>query len=242
MLLLTIGLLGSLALRPHVAAMLSVSMLLPFALSKNRRGMSGIFAKAFIAPLLIAASFYLTWKAQDFLEMKDYQQATNVLRQVGQDNSFGNSTFNVSASLPARVAAAPLLFFRPFPWEARSLQGIIAAGEGLLLLWLTWKRRKYLWPAVRRWRENAFRAFLLLFLIEFSLVYSAAITNFGLLARERVMALPLLLMLIWLMPAEAAERTQNAAVSRFLNLRYSPGIVQSHTISQQSGSYPGGNS
>jgi hypothetical protein len=89
-----------------------------------------------------------------------------------------------------------VLFFRPFPWEARNGQSAVAAIEGLFLAWLAWTRRKQLSLVIRNWRENPFVFFALMFVVEFSIIFSAAISNFGLLVRQRVMAMPFLIMLL----------------------------------------------
>src|SRR5207249_9781750 len=77
-----------------------------------------------------------------------------------------------------------------------SLQAVIAAGEGLLLAFLVWKRRRELMLALRASRETAVILAAILFVAQFSIIFSAAITNFGLLARQRVMAMPFLVLLL----------------------------------------------
>ena len=91
-------------------------------------------------------------------------------------------------------------------WEARNPQSAMASLEGLFLVGLGWRRRKQLLSVVKNWRENPFVFFLLLFVAEFSIIFSAAITNFGLLARQRVMATPFLIMLLCLKHARGKER------------------------------------
>jgi hypothetical protein len=139
--------------------------------------------------------------------MENFSQAGRVMLRVGVDNNLGGSAFQGKASLVSRALAAPVLFFRPFPWEAQSATSIIAAGEGLLLLWLVVRRRQ-LMRTLRRWRSNPFAAFMILFVIEFCLIYSAAVTNFGLLARQRVMALPMVLMLLCMAPLPFYTRAE----------------------------------
>lgn len=194
-----LGLAGTTIVRPHVAAMVSIAAVLPFLLGKSRHGWMGL-SRIVFAPVLIFAALYMAWRAQDFLKMENVSQASVVIRRVGIDNNSGGSAFEGEASTASRALAAPVLFFRPFPWEAQSATSIIAAGEGLLLLWLVLRNRRQLMASVRRWRSNPFGAFLILFVIEFCLIYSAAVTNFGLLARQRVMALPMVLMLLCMAP------------------------------------------
>lgn len=207
--LFVLGLAGTTIVRPHVAAMVSIAAVLPFLLGKSRHGLMGL-GRIVFAPLLIMAALYMAWRAQDFLKMESVTQAGVVIRRVGTDNNSGGSAFEGTASITSRALAAPVLFFRPFPWEARSAASIIATGEGLLLMWLVMRCRRQLAATMRRWRSNPFGAFLLLFVIEFCLIYSAAVTNFGLLARQRVMALPMVLMLLCMAPQRlyAVERVR----------------------------------
>src|SRR5437764_1440023 len=113
-----------------------------------------------------------------------------------------------------RVVMAPLLPFRPFPWEIRSVQTVIASAEGMFLLALFWINRRGLKYSVSHWRSNPFIGFILLFSMETAVALSCAFSNFGLLARERVMFTPLLLMLTAAFPASqwAAATTSRPAV------------------------------
>jgi hypothetical protein len=70
----------------------------------------------------------------------------------------------------------------------------VAAVEALGLLWFAWKRRRSFLAALRRWREP-FITFILMYSLLFSVAFAAATSNFGILVRERIMMVPLLLML-----------------------------------------------
>ena len=75
------------------------------------------------------------------------------------------------------------------------------------------RRRRDLYAAVRNWRNQPFVLFVLLFAFQFSVVMSLAITNFGLLTRERVMLLPFAMML-FCTRGEAAPAAQRVAPER----------------------------
>ena len=57
------------------------------------------------------------------------------------------------------------------------------------------RRRKVLYRTLSRIRSNPFAMFLVLYTIEFTIIYAAATTNFGLLNRQRVMLMPFTFML-----------------------------------------------
>ena len=67
-----------------------------------------------------------------------------------------------------------------------------------------WINRRSLRYSVSHWRSHPFVGFILFFSIETAVALSCAFSNFGLLARERVMFTPLLLMLAVAFPASQA--------------------------------------
>src|SRR5207248_8925544 len=85
-----------------------------------------------------------------------------------------------------------------------SLQTLIASAEGMFLFALLYLNRRGLKFSVTHWRSHPFVGFILFFSIETAVALSCAFSNFGLLARERVMFTPLLLMLVAAFPASQA--------------------------------------
>ncbi len=190
------GIAGVLAVRPHIAAMLAVAFTLPFALGKSRGGWKNLAAKVVIAPTLVVVTLLLISQASEFvgLETTDSQSSTETANRLTKSTQIGGSAFNEGQSLPVRVAEAPLLMFRPFPWEVSGAMAAVASVEALGLLWFAWKRRRRVVAAFRSWREP-FVAFILVYSLIFSVAFAAATSNFGILVRERIMMVPLLLML-----------------------------------------------
>jgi hypothetical protein len=117
-----------------------------------------------------------------------------------QNQSFANVAGNTSigdASLPVRAFS---LLFRPFFFDARGIQGVIASMEnvavaiGVLYLITHWRDLMHLVRRVPFVRFAAISAFLILFVL--TLVYY----NVGLGLRQRVMAYPMvfaLLVALW---------------------------------------------
>jgi len=183
---------GVMLVRPHVAAMLAIAFGYAYLLSKNRTGLLGMAAKIVGIPLLLLASVYLVAQARTFVDLNDIGKTASVLKRVGGLNQIGGSAFG--SSFLYRLVAAPFLLFRPFPWEVRSPQAAIAGIEALGLVIFVWRRRGFVRSSLRSWRENAFVLFSWVYILEFSLVFAGAMTNFGMLVRQRVMLLPLALM------------------------------------------------
>lgn len=199
--LAVLGLGGILLVRPHVAAMLAAAFVVPYVFARGKPGLkTAAFRFASVVVLLVTAA-YLIRGAQQFVGASEIADTTSALEMAQRKSNFGSSAFGTASPL-ARVLAAPVLFFRPFPWEIHNLQAAIAGGESLLLLLIVWHHRASLLNACRRLRQSAFTFFVLIFLVEFCAIFSAAISNFGLLARQRVMGVPFLLILISAMPAQ----------------------------------------
>ena len=204
-LVLLLGLGGVVLVRPHIAAMLGFAFLLPYLVGKNLHGISGTVGKILGIPLVLGSTVWLARQAQSFLKMETLSQAGSILQKVAEGNQTGGSAIAVSGSMAYRLVNVPFLFFRPWPWEVHSLQAVMAALEGLMLLVIFVSRRRNLYAAVREWRSQPFVLFVLLFALQFSVVMSLAITNYGLLTRERVMLLPFALMLFCSRAAPVAD-------------------------------------
>jgi hypothetical protein len=191
-----VGIAGIGVVRPHVGGLLATSMLVPFAFGKIKGGWMSTSAKILLLPLLAAATVYMVSEAGSFVRMEslDFESAQHNVDLISKVNQLGGSSIEAGESLPRRVAEAPFLIFRPFPWEANNLMAALSSIEGIALFVLAYRARWDLWNLARRWRE-AYVGFLLLFSLQFCVIFSAASGNLGSLARERVMLLPLVLML-----------------------------------------------
>jgi hypothetical protein len=196
LLISALGIGGVLAVRPHIAAMLASAITLPFAIGKAHTFRKNLAFKIVIIPILVGVSLWVVSQAGEFvgLEAADSQRGIETVNRLTKNTQTGGSAFNTGQSLLVRVAEAPFLMFRPFPWEATGGMAAVAAVEALGLLWFAWKRRRSFLAALRRWREP-FITFILMYSLLFSVAFAAATSNFGILVRERIMMVPLLLML-----------------------------------------------
>lgn len=190
------GVTGVLIVRPHVAAMLVIAMTLPFLVGKSRGGWKTLAIRIVLVPVLMMASVWVISQAGEFVgvESTDSDRGIAQIDRLTKSTQVGGSAFNEGQSVWMRVAESPFITFRPFPWEANNGMAAAASLEGLALLWFGWKRRRTLVAAARNWREP-FVAFILVYSLLFSVAFAAATSNFGILVRERIMMVPLLLML-----------------------------------------------
>jgi hypothetical protein len=193
---ITLGLAVIYTVRPHMAGILAITCAFPYIFGKTRTGLWGGVLKLVAAPLLLALAFVLAQQGAEFVDFGQSSSAESTLNRIAASNAgAGNSSFNVNASVPARIAMSPFLMFRPFPWESRNFQSLIASAEGMFLLIFTWKQRHWFVAALRRIRTDPFAAYVASYGLIFSVLFAGAMTNFGLLARQRVMMLPVTLML-----------------------------------------------
>ena len=192
------GAAGMLMIRPHIAAMLAMAAVVPFVFGRTRGGVSGAAIKIAVIPVLIAGAIYVLNGAKDFVELKDVSDTSAVMQRVATSNVVASqgSTFGANQSVAVRSAFAPFLPFRPFPWEAHSLLSDIAAIEGLVLLVFTVRRARRLRALASSWRAVPMIGFLAVYCLVFMVAFAGAMTNFGLMARERVMMMPMFLLLL----------------------------------------------
>jgi hypothetical protein len=205
--LLGTGLAIIMTVRPHMAGILAIAFVFPYLFGANRTGMSGLALRVLGIPALAALTWVLVSKAATYVEMRDFSEGKTAVMNVARNNSgVGGSTYG--GSLGSRMALAPFLLIRPFPFEVHNFQAAFASIEGMGLLVLFWRRRKVLYRTLARIRSNPFALFLALYTVEFTIIYAAATTNFGLLNRQRVMLMPFTLMLFL-----GDSRSQQTAVA-----------------------------
>jgi len=191
---LTFGMAGVTAVRPHVGAMFMIALLVPYVLTRPGRGAFGVLLKIATIPVMLIALLWIGDKAQEFVRVREVAEVESRLTGIGEGNRTG-SAFG-AASVGGRILYSPFFFFRPFPWEVTNALAAVAAAEGLVVLILCLRQRKWFWTLIRISSSNVFTYFMIFFLAELAIVLSTAITNFGLLSRQRIAALPLLFMLL----------------------------------------------
>lgn len=221
-----------LLVRPHVATMsigalvlaMVVGVLAGFrseggrAVAGTRRGRAvRLAALVLLVVLAVGASTRL---GEVFGEEGEDATALSALEGTASQSSRGGSEFApVGVSGPSEVPSGIVsVYFRPFPWEAANMNSLIAAGESLLLFGLfvaNWRRVAALPKlALRRPYLVFCSAYIVVFAIGFSYI-----ANFGILARQRVQALPILLVLLALPPIErySFSRRRSAASPKLLH-------------------------
>ena len=197
---LLVGLAGAMLVRPHVAAIVCSSLL--GAIVVARGDTSGTLRQLTRPALILVVGIVVLGQVNEFFDIDlasgDFESVETVLDDT--DRRSGDSGGSVFENRPVRtpmdfpVAAATVLF-RPWPSEAHNTQSLLTALEGSCLLLLLLLSLPRLWVALRRIRAMPYVAFSLFYVVLFIIAFSN-IANFGILARQRAMLFPFLLVLV----------------------------------------------
>jgi hypothetical protein len=194
-----LGLGGVFMVRPHVAAIVAAALVAVVLIRPIRAGMlTPIVRIAGLAAFVVVAVLVVRTSAS-FVNLEDLsvEGVSAFLEEEQSSTETGSSAFE--GGLPTTPQGFALgvitVLFRPFPWEAHNILAMISAVEGVALLAMMIWRRRSVWGAIRSIGRNGYLAFVTIYIALF-VVFFSAISNFGILARQRVQLLPFLL--VWL--------------------------------------------
>jgi hypothetical protein len=212
---LGIGTLGCVMVRPHLSLIVVGGFVIALVLRRNRGTYSRLLARPLGTLILIAgmvlASLVLFAQTSSFfkLDSLDFESAQTVLQNTTDQTSEGGSQFTApSPTTPlGYLQGAATILLRPFPFELSPGLGTIASLEGVFmagLLVASWRRIVRI-PAMML--RNAYVAFAAGYTAAFIFGFSS-ISNFGILARERVQLFPVLFILFAIPRAPRPEDAQ----------------------------------
>jgi hypothetical protein len=189
--------------RPHVAGMAGLGLVVAYLLARppRRLGAVGPVVKLVALVALVAVAVLLLGKTQSYLLDKGIDPAegvNSVLAESARRTGQGGSSFAAQSVVTSPVKlplAMVTILFRPFLFEAHNAQVAVTALESFLLLCLTISRRRSVWQAIRHPRRRPYVAFVSVYLTVFVVAFST-ISNFGILARERTQLLPFFMVLL----------------------------------------------
>jgi hypothetical protein len=200
--LVGLGLWGITMLRPHVAICMFCGIALAGLVGKPR----GDAAKAGVLRIvlfgvLLAVGTYLATSTAEFLGVPSLNNETvnaQLNSAEGRTSEAGSAFTPFNMSNPANVLPAFItVLYRPFPFEASSAVSLVSSLEGVFLLVLTWRARAGLRGLFRSMRREPYVAYCVGVLL--TLVYAfSALSNFGILSRQRTQLLPFYLALLCL--------------------------------------------
>lgn len=223
-LLVALGAAGTSGVRPHFAAMILAAAVLAQAFRPIvGHPIGSLLGKLGGLSVMVGVAALVTVSSAGFLRLDHLtiDGIATAIDDASNQTAQGGSAFTpVPITNPFGVPAALVtVLFRPFPWEARNPQVMVTALEGVLLVALligAWPRLRHLGHYLKTRSYVVFSlAYMMLFVYAFS-----GFGNFGILARQRVLVLPFLVVLLCL-PDPPKKRLANSfAVRRTLSRAY----------------------
>ena len=201
---LALGLAAVTIARPHLTLIVVCALAAAYlARPHGGKTLTGPLAKGLGIAVLIVLLVLSLGQAKSFFQAESATTTTTSLTQALDTaearTAKGGSQFTatpVNTPLDFPQAAITVLY-RPFAFEARNAQTLIASIDGTLMLMLTVVYWRGLRGLFRRLRSRPYIVFVLVYVVLFVVAFSR-FANFGILARERVQVIPLLLVLVCL--------------------------------------------
>ncbi len=204
--------------RAHIAGLAGVAIGVGVVLRRIRpehRQLGPIIKVASLALVAVAALFFVG-RASEFVQEAGINTEggfASTLEEVADQTGGGKSNFDAPViTSPGRAPLAIFtVLFRPTLIDARSPTALIAAAEGTFLVILTLIRFRWLFAAARLARRRPYVTFAIAMVGALIIAFSA-VSNLGILARERVQLLPFYFVLLsvpskkWLAKREERDR------------------------------------
>jgi hypothetical protein len=224
-LIAALGLWATAMVRPHVTLIVFLALAVGYILRPARGSTSTVapLRKLIGIGVLIIVGALVVSRTQSFfgVENLDTGTADQIVADVEGQTAQGGSEFETTRpSTPLQYPGAVVsVLFRPFPFEASSGAAMFAALEGVLLILLLCNPRR-LRTLPRAFARRPYVAFSVTFAALF--VYGfAAVSNFGILVRQRTQVLPFVLVLAALPLALLPPRRKPLPPGRSISSRAS---------------------
>jgi hypothetical protein len=211
------GVLVTGVVRPHVAAMAVIALVVAYMFRRQPRGSSitaplgkvlGLLALG-LALVLIVGQTKSLLGIDDFNADAVQSAREEVVHRTSKDAGSAFTTADSDLNASSFPAALMSVLFRPFPWEATNVQSAIAALEGLVLVGLFVAGWRRLLSAFRSVVSTPYIVMCITYIVLFTYGFSS-FSNFGILTRQRVQVLPFILVLLALPPYRGRVRDVHA--------------------------------
>jgi hypothetical protein len=198
------GVIGVLEMRPHVALVMFFGVVVAALVSRSRtRGTGSLALRVLLFGALVVLGVILFQSTASFFGVDSI--ASEGGANAALSKAEGRTSEAGSAFSPVTVGTNPLKYplaavtvlFRPFPIEAGNPVAALSAFEGVFLIVLMVRERSRLRSLGRMMRRSPYVGYS--FGIVFMFIYAfSALSNFGILARQRVQVLPFFLVFLCL--------------------------------------------
>lgn len=194
-----IGAGGVFLVRPHLAGIVAVGLAAALVLRPIRAGALTPIIRLLTLAGVVAFAVFVVRTSASVIGVEDLsvEGVTAFFESEQAESAQGGSAFvGVIPTTPQGIALGIVtVLFRPFPWETTNLLALASALEGTaLMLLILWRFRSVL-RAIRGATRNAYLGFLVIYVPIFVIAFSA-ISNFGILVRQRVQLLPFLFAMV----------------------------------------------
>jgi hypothetical protein len=203
--------------RVHVAMLMGVALAVAMLMKRPSRRMRelgiGPLAKVVSLVPVIVIAVILVHKTNAFLQSAHLgSSVTSVSSGVTGMTKAGHSSFS-ALSITQDPLHAPLailtVMFRPFPWEVHSSQELLASLERTFIFALFLLRARWIWAAIRSVRRQPYVLLALVYTALFIVGFSS-VGNFGILNRQSVQMIPLVLVLVCIPPRPKRRKNGHA--------------------------------
>lgn len=202
-LLTSAGLACAAMVRPHVALLVALSLLVG-VLARRRGGTAHqtrrrpVLNLALGAALLMVATVSLAQLEKVFgPQSLSPASADEVFSRTEVNTAYGGSEFE--SARPTSITGVPFavvtVLFRPFLTEARNVLTLVSAIEGAFLFIVVAKNGRRIVKLLRGTGRTALAASSVCFWVMFAVSF-ASLANFGLLVRQRTQLLPFVLLVV----------------------------------------------
>jgi hypothetical protein len=210
-LLLALGTLLIFAVRPQVAAVVMLALVVAQWVARARQWTVAHTIQTTALVVLGLAAIHLALGSAGAGGLSG--EGVGAYAQGRAERAAEGGT-NVGEAAPG-IASAPFalanILFRPLPWEATSVTTLIASAEIWGLWTVAFLRRKVIWAALKEWRSNRLLTFSLIFTLLYAASLGMVIVNMGIIARQRIVLFPFIFILF---EAKAGLLTASRASSR----------------------------
>jgi hypothetical protein len=192
-------------LRPHVAAVIAFSALVAYWLGTwERVTVRRIFET--VAALALTIVALMGMREQLGLADADLEGMREFVQYRAAQTLQGGSNIGAPTLGPAALPVAFInVWMRPFPWDVHNATSAFAAIEILAFWGLAWHRRRAVRLALARWRQHRLLRFGLPMVVVYTVMIGITFGNLGIIARQRVLVLPFMILLLAAAPDPRAE-------------------------------------
>ena len=192
-----VGVAAIIVVRPHLALVEFVGIVLAFALRRPAtRTMAGPAIRIVGLFVVVLLGVFLVGQTASFFGQERLSVDTTLTDTASRTSEGGSQFTAVQVRTPLdMVPAFATVFFRPFPFEVGSTQELLTSVECVAILGFfvaSWSRLRSVPKLVR---STPYLSYSLGYVFAFTFAF-ASFANFGILARQRVQALPFLLVLL----------------------------------------------